>query len=275
VDHWILSKVNYLAKEMTENMAKYELGIAVQKVYDFIWDEFCDWYIELAKKRIYQKEENPKGANCALWVLKTVLGNALKMLHPFMPFVTEEIYQGIVPEEESLMMSSWPVYIEEWNYRSAEQVLEQLKEIVRGVRNVRAEMNVENSRKIKIYVVTGNELLHKSISSLEESILPLMNGAEILVSVDKPELSDDAVSIVTSNAVVYLPLEDLVDFDQERERLKKEEDKLVKEINRAKGMLANENFISKAPEAKIAEEKAKLEKFNQMLRQVQERLSAL
>jgi valyl-tRNA synthetase len=275
VDQWILSKVNSLAKEMTENMAKYELGIAVQKVYDFIWDEFCDWYIELAKKRIYQKEDNPKGANCALWVLKTVLGNALKMLHPFMPFVTEEIYQGIVPEEESLMMSSWPIFTEEWNYPEAEQVLEQLKEIVRGVRNVRAEMNVENSRKTKIYVVTGNELLTKSITSLEESIIPLMNGSQILVSEDKPELSDDAVSIVTSNTVVYLPLEDLVDFEQERERLRKEEDKLVKEINRAKGMLANEKFISKAPQAKIEEEKVKLEKFNQMLIQVQERLSTL
>jgi len=256
-------------------MDKFELGIAVSKVYDFVWDEFCDWYIELAKKRIYQKEENPIAANSALWVLKTVLGNALKMLHPFMPFVTEEIYQGIVPEEESLMMSAWPVFKEEWNDLAAEQLLEQIKEVVRGVRNVRAEMNVENSRKIKIYVVTDQELLKDSIATLDESIKPLMNGAEILVSKDKPELSDDAVSIVTSSAVVYLPLEELVDFQQERERLKKEEEKLKKEINRAKGMLTNEKFMSKAPEAKIEEEKAKLEKFNQMLSQVQERLTAL
>ena len=275
VDQWILSKVNSLAKEMTENMDKFELGIAVSKVYDFIWDEFCDWYIELAKKRIYQKDENPEAANCALWVLKTVLGEALKMLHPFMPFVTEEIYQGIVPEEESLMMSNWPRFKEEWNYPGAEQVLGQIKEIVRGVRNVRSEMNVENSRKTKIYVVTSDECLMESIITLEESVKPLMNGAEILVSKEKPELSDDAVSIVTSNAVVYLPLEDLVDLQQERERLGKEEEKLLKEINRAKGMLANEKFMSKAPEAKIEEEKAKLEKFNQMLVQVQERLATL
>jgi len=274
-DRWILSRVNALAKEMTENMDKFELGIAVSKVYDFIWDEFCDWYIELAKKRIYQKEENPIAANSALWVLKTVLGNALKMLHPFMPFVTEEIYQGIVPEEESLMMSPWPTFKEEWNDPDSEQVLEQIKEVVRGVRNVRAEMNVENSRKVKIYVVTGQEMLKDSMVTLEESVKPLMNGAEIVVSKEKPELSDDAVSIVTSSAVVYLPLEDLVDFEQERERLKKEEEKLKKEINRAKDMLSNEKFMSKAPEAKIEEEKAKLEKFNQMLLQVQERLAAL
>jgi len=274
-DRWILSRVNALAKEMKSNMDKFELGIAVSKVYDFVWDEFCDWYIELAKKRIYQKEENPISANSALWVLKTVLGNALKMLHPFMPFVTEEIYQGIVPEEESLMMSSWPVFKEEWNDLAAEQVLEQIKEVVRGVRNVRAEMNVENSRKVKIYVVTAQELLKDSIAALEESIKPLMNGVEIVVSEKKPELSDDAVSIVTSSAVVYLPLEDLVDFEQERERLRKEEEKLIKEINRAKGMLSNEKFMSKAPEAKIEEEKAKLEKFNQMLLQVQERLAVL
>ena len=275
VDRWILSRVNALAKEMTENMDKFELGIAVSKVYDFVWDEFCDWYIELAKKRIYQKEDNPIAANSALWTLKTVLGNALKMLHPFMPFVTEEIYQGIVPEEESLMMSSWPVFKEEWNDQAAEQVMEQIKEVVRGVRNVRAKMNVENSRKVKIYVVTTDERLKDSITILEESMKPLMNGAEIWVSKEKPELSDDAVSIVTSSAVVYLPLEDLVDFEQERERLRKEEEKLKKEINRAKGMLSNEKFMSKAPEAKIEEEKAKLEKFNQMLSQVQERLAVL
>ena len=275
VDQWILSKVNILAQEMTENMDKFELGIAVSKVYDFIWDEFCDWYIELAKKRIYQKEERPVEADTALWVLKTVLGNALKMLHPYMPFVTEEIYASLVPEEESLMMSSWPVFKEEWNYPAAEKVLDQIKEIVRGVRNVRAEMNVENSRKANTYVVTSDEDLTKALTTLEESINLLMNSGKMLVSDEKPRLSDNAVSIVTSNAVVYLPLEDLVDFEQERERLRKEEDKLIKEIHRAQGMLSNEKFISKAPEAKIEEEKAKLEKFKQMLSQVQERLESL
>jgi valyl-tRNA synthetase len=293
MDRWILSKVNNLAREMTENMDKFELGIAVSKVYDFIWDEFCDWYIELAKKRIYQKEEDPKAANTALWVLKTVLGNALKMLHPYMPFVTEEIYLGIVPEEESLMMSSWPVFKEEWAYPKAEKTLEQIKEIVRGVRNVRAEMNVENSRKTKVYVITEDKLLGESLKNLEESIKPLMNGTQIILyedisiayedknveniskdSENKPEISDDAVSIVTSNAVVYLPLEDLVDFEQERERLRKEEEKLTKEITRAKGMLTNERFLSKAPKEKIKEEEEKLEKYNQMLSQVQERLAA-
>ena len=271
-DQWILSKVNHLAKEMTENMDKFELGIAVSKVYDFVWDEFCDWYIELAKQRIYQKEENSAAANAALWVLKTVLGSALKMLHPYMPFITEEIYSGIVPEEESLMMSSWPKFKEEWKNPLAETVVEQIKEIVRGVRNVRAEMNVKNHRKTKILVVTEDDALKGALNALEESIKPLMNGTEILVSKEKPELSDDAVSIVTSNAVSYLPLEELVDMKQEQERLRKEEERLTKEIHRAKAMLSNEKFISKAPEAKVEEEKAKLEKFSQMLAQVKERL---
>lgn len=272
-DRWILSKVNTLAKEMTENMDKFELGIAVQKVHDFIWDEFCDWYIEIAKKRIYQKAEHPAAANCALWTLKTVLGNGLKMLHPFMPFVTEEIYGAIMPEEESLMMSGWPVYQEEYSFLQAEAVMDHLKEIIRSVRNIRAEMNVENSRKTKVYIVCGDETLRNGFAVLSESIKPLMNAAEILISSEKPELSDDAVSIVVPDASVYLPLEDLVDFEQERERLKKEEVKLAKEIARAEGMLSNEKFLSKAPEDKIREEREKLEKYKQMLSQVQERMS--
>ena len=274
-DKWILSKVNTLAKDVTDNMDKFELGIAVQKVYDFIWDEFCDWYIELVKYRIYHSDENYKSANAALWTLKTVLGNALKMLHPFMPFVTEEIYGALVPEEESLMMSSWPSYIDEWNFPEAEKVTDHMKEVIRGVRNARAEMNVPPSRKAKVFVVCESAELREGLTQLITSACPLMSASELDIQADKAGIADDAVSIVVPDAVVYVPLEELIDFEQEIERLTKEEARLNKEIARANGMLNNEKFVSKAPQAKVDEEKAKLEKYTQMLEQVKERLAGL
>ena len=275
VDQWIISKMNTLTKDVTENMDKFELGIAVQKVYDFIWDEFCDWYIELAKYRIYHAEENPAAANSALYTLKTVLGDALKLLHPFMPFVTEEIYGALVSEEESLMMSSWPEYKESSCYPEAENIVDHMKEIIRGVRNVRAEMNVAPSRKAKTYIVCENENLCQGFEEIKESSMPLMSANEIQIQSDKSGIAEDAVSVVVADAVVYLPMEELVDFEQELERLTKEEARLTKELARVNGMLNNEKFISKAPEAKINEERAKLEKYTQMMEQVQERLKGL
>ena len=275
VDQWIISKMNTLTKDVTENMDKFELGIAVQKVYDFIWDEFCDWYIELAKYRIYHAEEDPAAANSALYTLKTVLGDALKLLHPFMPFVTEEIYGALVPEEESLMMSSWPEYKESSCYPEAENIVDHMKESVRGVRNVRAEMNVAPSRKAKTYIVCENENLCQGFEEIKESSMPLMSANEIQIQSDKSGIAEDAVSVVVADAVVYLPMEELVDFEQELERLTKEEARLTKELARVNGMLNNEKFISKAPEAKINEERAKLEKYTQMMEQVQERLKGL
>ena len=274
-DKWILSRVNRLAKDVTENMDKFELGIAVQKVYDFIWDEFCDWYVETAKYRIYHKEEEKAAADCVLWVLKTVLKQALKLLHPFMPFITEEIYSVLVPEEESLMMSEWAQFHAEWDFPAEENVMEHVKEITRGIRNMRAEMNVPNNRKTKVYVVCEDTEICDGISTLENSIKPLMMAEKILVQQTKENIADNAVSVVVPDAVVYLPLEDLVDFEQEMERLQKEEEKLKKEIKRAEGMLSNERFISKAPEAKVQEEREKLEKYTQMLQQVQERMAGL
>ena len=274
-DRWILSKVNTLAKDVTENMDKFELGIAVQKVYDFIWDEFCDWYIEIAKYRIYHAEEEAAAANCALWTLKTVLGQALKLLHPFMPFVSEEIYSVLVPEEESLMMSSWPVYKEEWNFPQAEQLIGKLKEISRGIRNVRAEMNVAPSRKSKVYIISDNQQLCSGLQLFRKEIRPLVCASEVIISHRKNGIAEDAVSIVVSDATVYLPMEDLVDFEQETARLAKEKERLTKEIARAQGMLKNEKFLIKAPEAKINEEKEKLEKYTQMMSQVEERLRGM
>ena len=274
-DRWILSKVNSLTKEMTENMDKFELGIAVQKVHDFIWDEFCDWYVEIAKYRIYHAEEDSQSAQCVLWVLKTVLGQALKLLHPFMPFITEEIYGALVPEEESLMMSEWPEYKEEWEFPRATEVMKHVKAITRGIRNMRAEMNVPNNKRTKVYIVSSNKSLMEALEVFKNSVKPLMLASDVILHYEKKDVADDAVSIVVPGATVYLPMEELVDFEQELERLKKEEEKLTKEIARAKGMLSNERFVSKAPEAKVQEEKEKLEKYTQMLAQVQERLEGL
>ena len=274
-DRWILSKVNSLTKEMTENMDKFELGIAVQKVHDFIWDEFCDWYVEIAKYRIYHAEEDSQSANCALWVLKTVLGQALKLLHPFMPFITEEIYGALVPEEESLMMSSWPVYREDWEFPYATEVIEHVKAITRGIRNMRAEMNVPNNKRTKVYIISSDSKMLTALEVFKESVKPLMLANDIILHYEKKDVADDAVSIVVPGATVYLPLEDLVDFEQERERLKKEEERLNSEIKRAQGMLANERFTSKAPADKVQAERDKLEKYTKMLEQVKERIDSL
>ena len=275
VDKWILSKVNTLAKDVTENMDKYELGIAVQKVYDFIWEEFCDWYIEIAKVRLYKKEEDPKAANTALWVLKTVLTNALKMLHPYMPFITEEIFCTLCPEEETVMLAPWPEYTEEWNFAKEEADVETIKVLVKGIRNIRSEMNVPPSRKAKYFIVSPDENLRELFASHKDIYSQLISASEIDVQADKAGIPEDAVSVVIPNAVVYIPLEELVDMAKERERLEKEKAKLAKELARSNGMLNNEKFLSKAPQAKVDEEKAKLEKYKQMMEDVENRLAQL
>ena len=275
VDRWILSKVNTLAKDVTENMDKYELGIAVQKVYDFIWEEFCDWYIEIAKVRLYKKEEDPKAANAALWVLKTVLANALKMLHPYMPFITEEIFCTLCPEEETIMLAPWPEYTEEWNFAKEEADVETIKVLVKGIRNIRSEMNVPPSRKAKYFIVSPDADLCELFASHKDIYSQLISASEIDVQADKAGIPEDAVSVVIPNAVVYIPLEELVDMAKERDRLEKEKAKLAKELARSNGMLNNEKFLSKAPQAKVDEEKAKLEKYKQMMEDVENRLAQL
>ena len=272
-DKWILSKVNTLAKDVTENMDKYELGIAVQKVYDFIWEEFCDWYIEMVKPRLYSDTDSTKGA--ALWTLKTVLGNALKLLHPYMPFITEEIYCTLHPEEESIMISSWPVFKEKWNFANEEEAVEIIKEAVRSIRNVRTGMNVPPSKKAKVFVTAEDEKIRKIFENGEIFFAPLAHASQVIVQKDKTGIEDDAVSAVTAKAVIYMPFAELVDVEKEIERLKKEEEKLTKELARVNGMLGNERFISKAPKAKVDEERAKLERYTAMMEQVKERLAQL
>ncbi len=274
-DKWILSKANRLAKEMTENMDKYELGIAVQKVYDFIWDEFCDWYIEMTKRRTYRKEENPVSANAALWTLQEVLTQALKMLHPYMPFITEEIFCTLHPEEETIMLSDWPAYRGEWDFAGEESMVERCKELVKSVRNRRSEMDVPPSRKATVYLVSENENVRDVFEGEKDMYAGLMGAGEVRVQTDNAGISEDAVSIVIPDAVVYIPLEDLVDLKKEKERLLKEQARLEKELARSKGMLSNERFLSKAPEAKVNEEKEKLLKYEQMMEQVKKQLDSL
>ena len=274
-DRWILSRVNDLAKEMTENMDKFELGIAVQKVYDFIWDEFCDWYIEMTKRRTYRREENPVSANAALWTLKEVLTQALKMLHPFMPFLTEEIFCTLHPEEATIMLADWPVYQKERSFAAEEAVVERCKELVRSVRNRRSEMDVPPSRKASVFLVSDKEEVRNVFASQKDMYAGLMGAGEITVQADKSGIAEDAVSIVIPDAVAYIPLSDLVDLEKEKERLQKEKERLNKELARSKGMLGNERFLSKAPEAKVQEEKEKLAKYEQMMEQVTARLLAL
>ncbi len=274
VDKWMLSKLNNVIKEVTDNMENYELGIAVQKVYDFIWDEFCDWYIEMVKPRLYASD-NQVSSNAALWTLKTVLIDALKLLHPYMPFITEEIFCTLQSEEESIMISSWPVYTEERNFAKEEKEIEIMKEAIRGIRNVRTSMNVPPSKKAQVYVVSEKPEMRAIFEEGKLFFASLAYASEVIVQADKNGIADDAVSVVIANANVYIPFAELVDIAQEIERLEKEEKKLAGELARVNGMLNNANFVSKAPAAKIEEEKAKLEKYTQMMEQVKERLAQL
>lgn len=272
-DKWVLSKVNTLAKDVTDNMEKYELGIALQKVYDFIWEEFCDWYIEMVKPRLWNDEDTTRAA--AIWTLKTVLIQSLKLLHPYMPFITEEIFCNLQEEEASIMVSSWPEYRNDWSFEQEEQEVEIIKEAVRSIRNVRTAMNVPPSKKAKVYVVSENSGLLEIFRHSQVFFATLGYASEVCLQRDKAGISEDAVSAVIPQAAIYMPFAELVDISKEIERLTKEKERLAKELARVDGMLGNQRFVSKAPEEKIAQEKEKREKYAQMMAQVQERLAQL
>ena len=282
-DKWILSKFNKTVRDVTENMEKYELGVAVQKVHDFIWDEFCDWYIEMVKPRLYSRgtEESKDSAskdvsrNAALWTLQTVLIGSLKLLHPYMPFITEEIFRTVQSKEDSIMVSSWPVWRDDFCFDSEEGEVEEIKEAVRGIRNVRAEMNVAPSKKVDMFVVSDDPAIRENFTRNELFFATLGGASSVEVQADKSGIGDDAVSVVVPGAAVYIPLAELVDIGAEIERLKKEEARLEGELKRSANMLGNEKFLAKAPQAKIDEEKAKQEKYKQLMEGVKERLSAL
>ena len=272
-DKWILSKANSLVKEVTDNMENYDFGVAVSKLNDFIWEEFCDWYIEMVKPRLYNEEDTTKAA--ALFTLKKVLTISLKLLHPYMPFITEEIFCSLQDEEESIMVSDWPVFEEAFDFKAEENEVEIIKNAVRNIRNLRVDMNVPPSKKASVYVVSEKEEVRKVFEDSRVFFATLGYASEVHVQADKAGIADDAVSTVIPDAVIYMPFAELVDVEKEIARLEKEAKRLEGEIKRAKGMLSNEKFISKAPAAKVEAEKEKLEKYTSMAAQVAERLSQL
>ena len=270
-DKWILSKLNKLIKETTINLNNYDLGVWTQKVYDFIWGEFCDWYIEMVKPRLYDKENKTREA--AQYTLNKVLGDSLKLLHPIMPFITEEIYTKLYNNDESIMISSWPKYSEEFNFANEEKQIEKIKQIIIGIRNIRTNMNVHPAKKSTLIFVTEND--EEMIINSQEFIKKLGFADKIIVQGNKNNIPQNAMSVLSEELEVYLPFDELVDIEEEKKRLQGEKQKLEAEVERASKMLSNPGFVNKAPENKIKEEKEKLEKYKQMLENVEERLSKL
>ena len=271
-DKWIVAKANQLVRDVTDNMEKFELGVAADKIHDFLWDEFCDWYIEMVKPRLWDDNDTTKAA--ALWTLREVLSIGLKLLHPYMPFVTEEIYCTLT-DDESIMIAPWPVAEESRDFALEAKNVDIIKDAVRAIRTVRTDMNVPPSRKAAVYVVSDKEDIRKVFEDSSSFFGTLGYASEVKVQADKTGIADDAVSAVIHNAVIYIPFAELVDVEKELERLNKEKARLEGEIKRGEGMLSNPNFVEKAPEAKVNAEKEKLAKYKETYEQVLERIGAL
>ncbi len=270
-DKWILSKLNKLVKEVTNNLENFELGIATQKVYDFIWNEFCDWYIEMVKSRLY--DENCTTKFAAQYTLNKVLKDSLKLLHPVMPFVTEKIYMQLYHNDESIMISKWPEYTESLSFEKEEEQVEKLKTIIVGIRNLRTNLNVHPSKKSKLIFVTktANDMLKESSAMIQK----LGFANEIDIQENKENIPQNAMSVLADGIEVYIPFEELVDLEAEKQRLQGERAKLLSEVTRGEKMLSNPGFVNKAPESKINEEKAKLAKYKEMLEKVEERIKSI
>ena len=268
-DKWIISKLNKIIKDVTKNIENYDLGVALDNIYSFIWNEFCDWYIEMVKSRLYSENHEEKVRVC--YVLDYVFGVSLKLLHPFMPFVTSEIYSSLVYyNDKDLMISKWPKYKETLNYNEETETVEKIKQIIVEIRNVRANMNIHPSKKSELIFVT--EKYEKEILEAKDFIIKLGFGTEVKVQKDKTGIADNAIAIMQDGIELYMPLEDLVDIEEERKRLQEEKTKLEAEVARCEKMLSNPGFVNKAPEKKIQEEKDKLAKYKEMLQKVEERL---
>ena len=266
-DKWVLSKLNTLIREATDNLERFELGMAVQKIHDFIWDILCDWYIEITKPRMAQGGQSALGAQK---VLSYVMANSLKLLHPFMPYITEELWQAVPHDSEFIMTASWPAADPALDFTQEEQEFEMVMEVIRGIRNARAEKNIPFSKKAKVYIATSQpEVFAKSTAFLEK----LASASEVEVG-DSFTL-ENPVQIVTPHATVYLPLGDLVDLDKERARLAKEKEACEKEIEFISKKLSNENFVSKAPAAVVDQQRQKLEAAKKKLAGVEESLKQL
>ena len=269
-DKWILSKANTAVKEITDCMEKYEFGVAIQKIMELIRDEICDWYIEMIKPRLYDMTNETRDE--ALYTLNEILKISLKLLHPFMPFITEEIYMNLKHNDESIMISAWPKYDEKNNYKQEEEDIELIKEVIKNTRNIRANMNVAPSRKASMIFVTENSRVIEEGKSFIEK---LASADKIIIQKDKSGISDTAVSIAAPGMEIYIPFDELVDIDKEIERLEKELLTYQNEIKRVEKMLSNEGFVAKAPASKIEEEKAKKVKYEELLIKTEERISSL
>lgn len=269
-DRWILSRVNNVTKEITDNLLKYEIGIAGQKIYDFVWDEYCDWYIEIVKPRLY--EDNEESNKIAQKVLFIVLKDILKLLHPFMPFITEEIWSHLPEVDKALIISSWPMYKEEYNFKESEDRIVYIMEAIKGIRNGRAEMNVAPSRKAKIIFVTEDEKVKSILEYGERYFINLASAEEVEIKKDKAKIGDDNIQVVIDRAEIFLPLKDLIDFKKELGRLEKEKEKLEGELKRVRGKLSNDGFLKKAPEHIVEAERQKEIKYKGMMNKVLERL---
>lgn len=270
-DKWILSKLNKLIAEITNNIDSFEIGVFAQKIYDFIWNEFCDWYIEMVKPRLYNEEDTTKKA--AQYTLNKVLSDSLKLLHPIMPFITEEIYTKLYNNDQSIMISKWPEYNEKLSYGKEEKDVEELKNIITGIRNIRVQRNVHPSKKSKLIFVTTE--LKDAIENSEPWILKLGFGNEIIIKDSKEDIPQNAMSVLANGAELYIPFEELVDIAEEKERLEKEKERLESEIQRSTKMLSNPGFVNKAPAEKVQEEKDKKAKYEDMLASVKNRLEEI
>ena len=270
-DKWILSKLNTLIAEVKVNMDNYDLGVALDKIYGFIWNEFCDWYIEIVKPRLYNKEN--KTRKTAQYILNKVLSDSLKLLHPFMPFVTEKIYKELYNNDESIMIASYPEYDKKLEFKEEETAIEELKEVITGIRNARATMNVHPSKKSKLIFVTKK--YEGIIKESEEFLKKLGFSEDVQVQKAKENIPQNAVNIVSANIEVFIPFEDLVDIKEEIERLEKEKSKILAEKEKTDKMLSNPGFIAKAPAQKVEEEKQKQAKFNEMITSIEERIKNL
>ena len=272
-DKWILSRANTVIKEVTENLEKYEIGMSAQKIYDFIWDEYCDWYIEMVKPRLYGENEESK--ETAQKILLYVLENILKLLHPFMPFITEEIWQHLPEREKALIVSSWPIYEEENSYPEVEKQMAYIMNAIKGIRNARQEMNIAPSKKATVICVTRDENIKDILNYGKRYFINLASAENIQIVEDKSTLGEDNISVVLNKCEIYIPLKELIDFDKEIERLEKEKEKLEGELKRVRGKLSNEGFVKKAPEKVVDQEREKQKKYEDMMNKVLERLESL
>ena len=272
-DYWIISRFNQVAKDVTANMERFELGIALQKVYDFVWNEYCDWYIEFSKSRLYG--ENPEEKRAALFTLNRTLENILKILHPFMPFITEEIWQNIKEDDSSVIVASWPEFNESADFPNEEAEIALIMEIIKSLRNIRSDMNVVPSRKAKLMMHTTDQTKKEIVNNHLVYLKSLAGVSEMEIVDDAGLIPEDAVSTVVEGINLFMPLEDLLDIEKELQRLEGEKKKLQGEVKRAKGKLQNKGFISKAPQSLVEEEETKLEKYRDMLKTVEARLDQL